>query len=207
MNLLKNNFVINLEKRKDRLEHVKKEFKKLNVQFTRFNAIEMKNGGIGCTLSHIGCLEKAIKLNYEHVFICEDDITFLEADSLKKKLEHFYNTVKNWDVLLIAGNIMNKEKEYKKIDDCYIRVTNVQTTTGYIVNQKYFKTLLNNFKEGVEKLSLNYERGRYAIDIHWKKLQRTGNWFIIYPLSVIQYANFSDIENKFVNYESLLQNF
>ena len=84
MNLLENNFVINLEKRNDRLEHVKREFEKLGIQLTRFNAVEHKKGANWITMSHIKCLEKAIQLNYEYVFICEDDVTFLDISSFKK---------------------------------------------------------------------------------------------------------------------------
>ena len=76
MELLQNNFVINLESRLDRLVHVEAEFRKIDLKCNRFNAIKMKNGAVGCTLSHIKCLELAIQNNYDQVFICEDDITF-----------------------------------------------------------------------------------------------------------------------------------
>ena len=84
MNLLENNFVINLEKRNDRLEHVKREFEKLGIQLTRFNAVEHKKGAIGCANESHKMFGKSHQLNYEYVFICEDDVTFLDISSFKK---------------------------------------------------------------------------------------------------------------------------
>ena len=62
MNLFENTIFINLEKRKDRLKHVLNEFKKLNIKGERFNAIQSRYGAIGCSLSHIECLEIANKV-------------------------------------------------------------------------------------------------------------------------------------------------
>ena len=42
MNLLENNFVINLEKRNDRLEHVR-EFEKLGIQLTNSMLLNIKD--------------------------------------------------------------------------------------------------------------------------------------------------------------------
>ena len=82
MELLKNTFYINLEKRKDRNEHVLNEFKKIGINGKRFNAVVAKDGAVGCTLSHIRLLEIAMKEDYEQIFICEDDITFLDKEKL-----------------------------------------------------------------------------------------------------------------------------
>ena len=67
MDLLKNTFFINLESRIDRLEHAEKEFEKLGIEAERVNARKNHNGALGCTFSHIACLQLAKKRNYEHV--------------------------------------------------------------------------------------------------------------------------------------------
>ena len=65
MELLKNTLFINLEHRKDRLIHVTNELKKLGVNSERFNAVKTAVGAIGCTMSHIKCLEIAKERNNE----------------------------------------------------------------------------------------------------------------------------------------------
>ena len=82
---------INLEYRKDRLAHVKQELAKIGVPNggTRFNAVKTANGAIGCTISHIKCLEQAKEQNFPQVFICEDDICFNDPQLLLKNTEQF----------------------------------------------------------------------------------------------------------------------
>ena len=48
-----NHIYINLEYRKDRNIHSINEIKKLGVEPNRFNAIRMKFGNIGCSMSHM----------------------------------------------------------------------------------------------------------------------------------------------------------
>jgi len=59
MELFKNTLYINLHERTDRKEHVEKELEKMNIQGERVEAIRNDVGAIGCSLSHIKCLEIA----------------------------------------------------------------------------------------------------------------------------------------------------
>lgn len=203
----KQTFFINLSERPDRLSHVTQELAKMEIEGERVNAIKMSNGAIGCSLSHIKCLELAKEKNFPFVFICEDDITFLNPQELKEKLIKFGSfpqLVDCFDVLIIGGNNL---PPYTLIDDFCIKITNCQTTTGYIVNKHYYDTLINNFKKSTElfiKNNTKESKKQYAIDIYWKKLQICGNWFMVYPPSVTQYQNYSNIEEKETNYSHLM---
>ena len=65
MDLFKNTLFINLEQRPDRLEHAQAEFKKMRIDAERVNAVKTKMGAVGCTLSHIRCLELAKQRKYD----------------------------------------------------------------------------------------------------------------------------------------------
>jgi GR25 family glycosyltransferase involved in LPS biosynthesis len=201
MELLENNLVINLSTRPDRFEHVTNEFKQLELIPRRFNAFLTKDGAIGCTISHIRCLEIAIEEDKDYIFICEDDISFTDPYILKRNIKRFVDNVKNWDMLIIGGNVI---KPFEKIDDYCLKINNCQTTTGYVVKKHYYNTLLSNFKEGVQKLLTTDNKRQYAIDIYWKLLQPIDKWYLLYPLTVTQYENFSDIEKKKTNYNHLM---
>jgi len=203
MDLFKNTLFINLESRTDRLEHVLDEFKKLNIQSERVDAVKMESGAIGCTMSHIKCLELARERKYEQVFVCEDDITFLKPDILKENITKFHNNKKiNWDILIISGN---NAPPFQKTHDYCSRIFNCQTTTGYIVKQGMYDTLIDNFKTGLKLLLKDPANKRqYALDVYWKHLQLQYFWYIITPLTTIQYENYSDVEEKDVNYGSLM---
>lgn len=206
MELFTNTFFINLENRTDRLAHVQAELQKMGILGERVNAVKSKAGGIGCTLSHIRCLEEAKKRGYEQVFICEDDISFTNPPLLTQQLQKFWDD-KNiqWDVLIIGGNVV---PPYNQLGDYCARVFNCQTTTGYVVKKGMYDVLLENFKESSQLQMRNPgEPGvsnPYALDIYWKRLQLQYFWWIITPLTVTQYENYSEIENRVTNYDHLM---
>jgi glycosyl transferase family 25 len=203
MELFEHTLFINLENRKDRLEHALTEFKKIGINAERVNAINMQNGSIGCTLSHIKCIELAKSRNWDQVFICEDDITFLNPELLKQNIEMFYNNDDIlWDVLIIGGNNV---PPYQQLYEYAARIFRNQTTTGYIVNKHYYDVLLKNFKESAANLLRNPDNKReYALDIYWNRLQMQDFWYMITPPTVTQYENYSDIEKRNTNYEFLM---
>jgi GR25 family glycosyltransferase involved in LPS biosynthesis len=203
MELFKHTLFINLDKRKDRLEQATREFEKMNIPAERVTAVESKMGAIGCTLSHIRCLTMAKTRDWDYVFICEDDITFLNPALLLANLDKFHkNTDINWDLLIIGGNNV---PPYTQVEDYCARVFYCQTTTGYIVKKHYYDTLLNNFRESVDKLMREPHRAKeFSLDIYWKRLQHQDFWYMITPPTVSQYESYSDIENRQVNYTGLM---
>jgi glycosyl transferase family 25 len=203
MNLLKNTIFINLETRPDRLAHATAELAKIGVVGERFNAIRTKSGAVGCTLSHIKCLEIAKERGYDHVFICEDDITFNNPALLLANLAKFADNEEiMWDMCLVGANNV---PPFQPITDYCIRVFYAQTTTGYIVKNHYYDTLIENFKQSAQKLIQKPGSVKEnAIDIYWKRLQKQDYWYMIIPATVTQYANHSDIENRVTDYDRLM---
>ena len=201
--LFENTHFINLEHRLDRLIHVKQELAKINVAGTRFNAIKLANGAVGCSMSHLKCLEQAKQNGSPYVFVCEDDIQFLDPDLFLKNVGLFCDSIQNnWDVLIISGNIC---PPFQPIGDFCVRLVNCQTTTGYIVQQHYYDTLIANYREGITKLLADPANKReYAIDMYWKHLQAKDRWYMIVPPTVVQMEGFSDVEGRETNYKHLM---
>ena len=204
LNDICNVFYINLEHRSDRKEHVERELHKLGLEGTRFNAIKMENGAIGCSLSHLKILEEARKRKLDHVLIVEDDITFLNPELFQQQINTFFaRNSADWDVVLFAGNNM---PPYEAVDDTCVQVKRCQTTTGYLVRGTYIDTLALNIRTGVTHLINNPEnKTTYAIDKYWFELQQRDKWFLITPLTVVQREDYSDIEQKVMNYTILMQ--
>ena len=195
-------FYINLEARPDRKQHVETQLQNIGITASRFNAIKLNNGAIGCSMSHLKCLEIAKENNWDHVMIVEDDILFLNPNVFKNQLNKFFKNNKDFDVVLIAGNNV---PPYQKIDDSCIKVYRCQTTTGYIVQKHYYNTLINNIKEGVKQLINHPDKHViYAIDKYWFRLQEKDNWFLITPLTVTQREDYSDIEKRPTNYTRVM---
>ena len=71
---IKHAFYINLASRPDRKQHVEEQLKIMGIQAERFNAIKLANGALGCSLSHLKCLETAKENNWSHLLVVEDDM-------------------------------------------------------------------------------------------------------------------------------------
>jgi glycosyl transferase family 25 len=193
---------INLERRVDRKENVLTQLAKIGVESpTRFKAIELENGALGCSMSHLKCVELAKQNDYEYIFICEDDIEFLNPDLFLTQLNSFLNSSLKWDVAIVAGNNMIP---YVPVNDYCIKVLNCQTTTGYIVKNSYYDKLIQNYKEGIKRLLKEPTNNDYKIDKYWFRLQQMDNWYLIIPLTIIQKEDYSDIERKVTNFSKYM---
>jgi glycosyl transferase family 25 len=211
MKLLQHILYINLEHRTDRKENLLGQIDKLNqiiseknlgvpLQPERFNAIQHPHGAVGCSQSHLECLKIAREKEYPQICVMEDDIVFNDPELLLTQLGQFQDEFKtdDWDVLMLGGNICRSTpvKSYCN------KVVNAQVAVGYIVQQHYYDTLIENFTSGFSHLSRQpTKRASYAVDMYWKWLQPEHKWFVLKPLMVKQLQNYSDIEKRHVNYD------
>ena len=198
---ISNVFYINLEERLDRKKHVEEQLNQLGWNYTRFNAIKNKSGRVGYSMSHLKLLLDAKKHKLPYIVIVEDDIQFTNIEMFKKQVEIFLKSKINYDVYLLAGNLRSPVKEVKP---GILKICKSFTTTGYIVKNHYFDKMINNIKEGINNLIRNPNNGYNAIDVYWMKLQQSGNWYISYPRTVTQLPDYSDIEEREVNYNHLM---
>jgi len=186
---------INLKERTDRKISIEKE---LNSVFSkdkiiRFEAIKHVHGAVGCTISHLSVLGLAIKNNWRNVLIVEDDMKWNNLPTSSNILNNLMK--KQFDVIGLGGTFV----EY---DESTYRAKKFSTSTAYIVNNHYFKTLRNNIAEGLNQLVRKPDmHSTFALDMYWKKLQERDNWYIIHPPMSIQAAGYSDIQKRDVNYD------
>ena len=198
-------FYINLDHRTDRKRHIENQLEQIRLtgNVTRFNAIKNANGRIGCSLSHLKCLQMAKEAKWECVMIVEDDILFMLPDKFVENANSFFSNKQNkWDVLLLAGNNL---PPFETNDGVSIQVSHCQTTTGYIVKRHYYDALISNIKEGITKLMKEPENHYYyAVDKYWLQLQKQDRWMLLIPIIVVQKPDYSDIEKKYTDYQRIM---
>ena len=176
---------INLEKRKDRKDHIVNELKDFK-SVERIEAIDTSDtsGYFGCVLSHIKALEHAKEMGYDEVIIFEDDFEWVAK-------EKFVYPQIDFDVCMISGKINKKEF----ISWNYNKVLDGRHCDCYLIKKHFYDKLINNFKEGYEKLKINNEHCNY-IDVYWLSLQKE-NTFITPSITIgRQMEGYSDIQNK-----------
>jgi glycosyl transferase family 25 len=211
---------INLAESTDRKDLIEKELSKFPPEkVTRFNAVRMNPGSLGCTRSHIGALELAISKGYRNVLIMEDDMVWnSEFETQYPILEE--KASQPYDVIVMAGTYVLYDKETLKLYRCHC-------TGAYLVNQNYYFTLLNNFKQGyhilyshwntplkfIRKLFTGFKECHYNTDIYWRRLQARDNWFIVQMMynrpcfsliqqHVVDWTPYFDLEYMYKNNDS-----
>jgi glycosyl transferase family 25 len=129
---------INLTHRIDRKEHIERELLKVfpSEKVLRFNAIRDNDGQVGCISSHIEVLKLAIKNDWKNCLVVEDDMQWVDIENGISTLSKIISNP--YDVIVLGGTCINLKQD-GRLFDC-------QTTTAFIVNNHYYKTLLQTFE-------------------------------------------------------------
>jgi len=199
-------YYINLDRRPERNEQMKKELAKTNIdpsKINRITACDMPSfGALGCTKSHIDILTRFLQTDesIQTCIVLEDDFGFIQDQTqINHSIDQFLIDFKDkWDVFYLALNLIQGEKTEQPYA---VRVRRAFTTAGFVVQKKFAQTLLDNFKESAFLLE---KEGRYVptlcLDNYMGRLQAVTRWYTISPRIGLQLPSYSDIERRNVNY-------
>lgn len=198
-------FFINLDYREDRRDEIEDEIQKYDFidKTERFPGIRVVEQGIlGCTKSHLAVLKLAKERGYKNVLILEDDFEFvLSKADVEKELQTFFDSGIDYDVCMISY-LLIKEEEDQIVEECpnLGRVIEAQTASGYLVNAKYYDTIIELYEWAWPLLENTKAHWLYANDQCWKSLQRKDRWFYFKNRIGKQRASFSDNSMSFMDY-------
>ena len=182
-------FVINLTKRKDRLDQVSEMLK--GYDWERIEAIETAKGYYGCVLSHIKALKVAKERDLPEVIIMEDDFHFVGDGK-------FYYPPEC--AVCLYSCKLNKKQEY---NDNFYRVLDGRHTDFYLVKKHYYDKLIKTFTESLMNLLNDYDHKNY-LDVYWLKNQKKHLFLCPHIRLGYQREGYSDIVNEEKNRETSL---
>ncbi len=182
---------INLDKRIDRRQHMENLTGIFGNKVERFSAIEDPIGIVGCGKSHIAVLRQALKENVSNILILEDDVEWNKFDEGYVRLEQLVK--QQYDVILMSAGSLQYDRNT-------LRVLSAQCASSYLVHGDYIPTILSNFEDALSQLISTNNPYMYAHDMYWKRLQPIDRWFVVSPCLMYQRPDYSDIENKDVDY-------
>ena len=196
-------YCINLAKRSERWESVKKQFLNNNITAIRYEAIDgnkydsvngLKPGELGCLLSHLYILKECQKNNIENLLITEDDVQFCEDFNFK-----FFEYIKElpkWDMLYLGANhaLCNPYESNPpiKVTEHVYRVIHAYSTHAYAVNKSCYQYLIDHISNLTNPL-----------DVMYSKIQKNLEVYIFRPHLAWQSEGYSDILEKTVDYSFL----
>ena len=157
---------INLEKDKDRLEHIQNIlnniFDKTNIY--RIEGIKSENSMEGCRLAHIKANIFAINQGFDYYIVCEDDIKPLE--NKKKILDYINNSINSTPdlVLFEQGAHLENQIEVVRENENMYRIFSGGNNAGcYLCNRNFGIKLVKHW--------IN-QWGRH-LDHSWQDLWKT----------------------------------
>lgn len=181
-------YVLNLKKRKDRLEKIQQEFKSYNLKI--IEAEENVIGWIGCFKSHLKCIIIAKELELDYIIVIEDDC--IKKDSFDTNIVKILNWLeKNMDKWNIYLGGVTSVWDYNNLfkinkDLNLIEISRGKTSHFIIYNSNSFDFFLNHpIDTPIDKCWHNKLIGITSI-----------------PFLATQSIGYSDIENKEVDYNS-----
>ncbi len=195
---------INLEDREDRKKEILDEFEKMNIPKNKIRKVSgvriPKNGHKGCTQSHILALTMAKMNRWKTVAIFEDDAKLnVEPSEFTRIVNKALDLDDDkWDVLVLGGcnqqkgEIIDNEMYYLKFST---------TTTGYIVKNSYYDTLLDLFNDANNKMT-HAKWGEddgwegNAPDQRWNELIKIDKFIGFEPNLIVQRGSPSSINSR-----------
>lgn len=192
-------YYINLEKREDR----KKEFLDNFNQNDESKIIRVRghyypeNGAVGCLMSHINVLNKALEDDVnENILICEDDFVIKDMNYCNKMLNLFFDKINDWDVIMLGQNTIDSKDTGIETDnhEKIIKILNSQTASAYLIKKKYIPRLVKIYENDINNYIKTGKWGNYYVDQSWKVLQPNDNWYSFFPSIGYQSGSLSDIE-------------
>jgi len=192
-------FYINLDRRTDRKQEMEQELERMSLTAERFSAIECPPpmGILGCGKSHLQVIKMAKERGYKNVLILEDDFIFTtDRATFDKTVAQLFEESVDFDVCFISYNLLREQSS----DIPFLkRALESNTASGYIVNAKYYDTMINLYEWAMPLLESTREHWHYANDQCWTHLQDRDKWYCIQPRLGIQSAGFSDNSSRFID--------
>ena len=199
-------YCINLDKRTDRWDKVTKIFNDNNIDnVVRYSAVDgnelnlnnlsynnkLLKGELGILETHRKLISEAKEENLKTILIMEDDVYF--TNELKYFDEYMSKLPDDWDMLFIGGNHIYGESPIK-INEKILKLNHTVAIHCLALKNTMFDVVLEVTKRRIKQ-----------IDAYYADLQKSYNGYCFTPNMALQYEDYSDIQNKNVNYDRFLK--
>lgn len=197
-------YYINLDRRIDRLDHVKKEFESVRIldRVKRISAVDNPDGRIGLIKSFQKIFQDVKERNVENVLIFEDDVHFIQENKPIETLEKAISQVGNieWSLFYLGANTHEKCNIFRPN---LILLRNAFSAHAVAYNRKTYNQIINKFENTDQIKSINDINDVFFCN----EIQNKRTSFLVNPMIATQIPSFSDLEKKFVNYSFIEERF
>lgn len=189
-------YLMNMDRRPDRLEYASEQLKSNGIEFERYCAVDgtavlnptrMNAGQYGNYLSHLGILEQCMINGIDRVMIFEDDVEFCQ--DFEDKFSRLYPLIpEDWDMVYLGFNRI-AGTEHPTDREEIVKITGAYAIHAFMLNRKAIRIAYNFMS-----------RNKVQADVYYAELQKSLNVYSFKEQLCSQRPDYSDIENSYVNY-------
>lgn len=193
-------YVVNLDRRPDRMQSIQFEMDYIGWDFERFSAVDTNDHG-GCSLSHIEIIKRAIEKGLDEVMVIEDDCSIMPyAKSLIGKITTDTEGI-DYGIFNLSPTLnrpVNRSDQYSTLLD----LTNFPPKLEY--HRGIFATNMivyhHSVYDEVLKLEPKENLGYYAIDdfIYQFIMSKKQSYAPVIPIAP-QISDWSDVSHGVYN--------
>lgn len=193
-------YVVNLDRRPDRMQSIQFEMDYIGWDFERFSAVDLNNHG-GCSLSHIEIIKKAMEKGLDEVMVIEDDCVIMPYT--KDLIDDITENTKDlqYGVLNLSPTLnrpVNRSEKYSTLLDLTNFPPKLEHHRGiFATNMIVYH---HSIYDEVLKLEVKENLGYYAIDdfIYQFIMSKKQSYSPVIPLAP-QKSSWSDVSQGIYN--------
>lgn len=199
-----NTYLINLDKRPDRLLDSTEVLNRYGVEFDRFAACEHAIGCKGIRQSLITLFEDALQKGYDNILVFEDDIEFTVApDIFNDVMGDMMNELPVYDMVFLGANMI--ESAHVPYSSHLTKLRYNQEHSNIVVANHAMLYSRNGIKECLLALNTKFDKYGTTDMCLWQEVCSQGFSYAVRPLLASQRAGYSDIENRVTDYERIIK--
>lgn len=186
-----------MERMTDRLIPLIDHLEQLEFDYSVFKATKMNDGKLGLIVTVSDLFRQLLEdTSWEYKFIAEDDMRFI-IDNPKVIIEKCLMQLPDeWDMLYLGCNLW--QPLIHKHSQNLIQVSDVYALHSVIYSRAGMKKVLDSINEMVNIIPLDV--------LIKEKVLPDGKSYCSLPMLTKQIESYSNIENRIVNWEKVLQN-
>lgn len=195
---------INLDRRKDRLEHMKNIIQKYSMfsKIERISAVADNNGAIGCGLSHIKALRSLKSKKCEYYLVLEDDFSISSNEIFTEFISDFEHQCNlfDWDLITLCPHSCRLSNV--QTNSFFSKIEYSLTTVAYIIKKNFIPFLAMFFMDVVDEMKSGANK---TIDVEWGRLFKEHNIYCYNKQFVTQIPGLSDVTKRKEDYKETLK--
>lgn len=165
-------YILNLEDRSDRFSDTLLSLCSVRAPLHRIHHYKAKKDGlppyVGATKNHVDVVDHFVKSGNEKCLILEDDIVFIDQESVSASLSELTRRSYEYTICFLA---ISKHGERESLDDLMsISKQPCTTSSAYFLQKSTAPKVLEVIDDGLQLMQTSGDHHNYCIDRYWTKL-------------------------------------